>query len=226
MPVTRLILLAALLIALPTRAADLILHNGKVVTVDEAFTIATAVAVRDGKILAVGKDGEVLAHKTDATKVLDLGGKTVIPGLIDSHVHPRAAMTEFDHELPEMESVEDILDYVKKRAAVLGEGKWISISQVFITRLKEPRYPTRAELDAAAPNNPVVFATGPDASLNSLALKQSGIDKDFKITDNGPGHFEKDADGNPTGILRSMTRYVKSQDSSSKKPTDADVYRR
>jgi predicted amidohydrolase YtcJ len=209
----------------PQPPPELILHNAKVVTVDQGFSIARAVAVREGRIVAVGADSDVLALKGPATTVVDLGGKTLIPGLIDSHVHPRAAMTEFDHALPEMESVEDVLDYVKKRAAALGEGKWVGVSQVFITRLKEPRYPTRAELDAAAPKNPVVFATGPDASLNTLALKLSGIDRDFKITDGGPGHFEKDAAGEPTGILRSMTRVVKSVDAN-KKPAEADTYRR
>jgi predicted amidohydrolase YtcJ len=84
------------------------------------------------------------------------------------------------------------------------------VQQVFITRLKEQRYPTRQELDEAAPRNPVLFSTGPDASLNTLAMKLSGIDRDFKVTDNGPGYAEKDAaTGEPTGILRGCTRYVK-----------------
>jgi predicted amidohydrolase YtcJ len=114
---------------------DLILHGGKVVTVDKAFTIGQAVAVADRRILAVGSDADVLAHKGERTALVTLAGRTVIPGLIDSHVHPGAAMTEFDHDLPEMESVEDVLDYVRKRAAALGEGKWIVVRQVFITRL-------------------------------------------------------------------------------------------
>jgi len=149
-----------------------------------------------------------------------------MPGLIDSHVHPRAAMFEFDHDVPAMESIADVLAYVKDRAAKLGEGKWVSVSQVFITRLKEQRYPTRAELDEAAPKNPVLFSTGPDASLNTLALQLSGIDKDWKVTDGGPGYAEKDsATGEPTGILRGCTRFVKSQ-SSAKKATEQDTYRR
>ncbi len=75
---------------------------------------------------------------------------------------------------------------------VLQEGQWIWVSQVFLTRLKESRYPTRAELDAVAPRNPVVFQTGPDASVNSLALKLSGMDKDWKVDDGGYGYAEKD----------------------------------
>jgi predicted amidohydrolase YtcJ len=84
----------------------------------------------------------------------------------------------------------------------------VVVRQVFITRLKEQRYPTRDELDRVAPRNPVLFATGPDASVNSLALKLSGIDKNFKVE--GPGKVEKDArTGEPTGILRNCTRYIK-----------------
>ena len=103
----------------------------------------------------------------------------------------------------------------------MSKGEWIVVRQVFITRLREQRYPTRRELDEAAPDNPVVFSTGPDASLNTLALKRSGIDKDFKVRDGGPGYIEKDEHGEPTGILRSCTRYVKSQPSG-RQPTDLD----
>jgi predicted amidohydrolase YtcJ len=207
---------ALLLASLTARAAppDLIVHNGKVVTVDANFSVHQAMAVEGGRIVAVGGDADVLATKGPRTVVLDLGGRTVLPGLIDSHVHPSAAaMTEFDHPLGEMESVADVLAYVKARAAALGEGKWVQVSQVFITRLREQRYPTRAELDGAAPKNPVLFSTGPDASLSTLALQLNGIDRDFKVTDGGPGYAEKDpATGEPTGILRGCTRYVKTAD--------------
>ena len=89
-------------------------------------------------------------------------------------------MIEFDHAIPEMETIQDVLDYIRGRAAVLKEGEWIQVRQVFITRLREQRYPTRDELDRVAPKHPVIFATGPDASLNSLALKLSGMDKNFQ----------------------------------------------
>ena len=217
-----------LLLALTARAAppDLIVHNGKVVTVDAGFSVQQAMAVEAGRIVAVGKDADVLATKGPQTVLLDLAGKTVLPGLIDSHVHPTsAAMTEFNHPIPAMESIADVLAYVKSRAAAVGEGKWVQVSQVFITRLREQRYPTRAELDEAAPKNPVLFSTGPDASLNTLALRVSGIDKDFKVTDGGPGYAEKDPAGEPTGILRGCTRYVKTQ-STGNAPNDDDRRRR
>ena len=135
-------------------------------------------------------------------------------------------MTEFEHPVPQMESIADVLAYVKERAEAAGEGNWVNISQVFITRLKEQRYPTRLELDAAAPKNPVLFATGPDASINSLALKLSGIDAHFEVKDGGSGFAEKDpATGEPTGILRNCTRYVKSK-STGKNATPEEQYQR
>jgi predicted amidohydrolase YtcJ len=211
-------------VAVVVRAADeatLILHNGKVVTVDKDFRVAEAIAVQGERILAVGKNDEVLKHRGSKTEVIDLGGKMVLPGLMDSHVHPHsAAMHEFDHPVPDMETVKDVLAYIKSRAQALPEGSWISVRQIFITRLKEPRYPTRKELDAVAPKHPVVFSTGPDAMLNSLALNLSGIDKDFQVT--GTGSVEKDpATGEPTGLLRSCGRYIKSKPSD-KSPTEKD----
>ncbi len=119
-------------------------------------------------------------------------------------------MTEYDHPVPAMESIADVLAYIKSRTEVVKKGDWIWVSQVFLTRLKEERYPTRAELDAIAPDNPTVFRTGPDASVSTLALEMSGIDKDWKVDDGGPGHAEKDPQtGELTGILRSCTRYLK-----------------
>ncbi len=204
-----------------SQPADLILHSGKIVTVDPSFSIVEAIAVRGDRILAVGTTADMKKHAGAGTRVIDLKGKTVLPGLIDSHMHPPAAsMYEFDHEVPDMETIADVLRYVRSRADMLPDGQWISLSQVFITRLKEQRYPTRAELDEAAPRNPVVFRTGPDASLNSLALKLSGIDRNFEITDGKPGRIEEDSTGEPTGILRSCARFIKYVDPGKKPSLD------
>jgi predicted amidohydrolase YtcJ len=207
--------------------ADLILHNGKIVTVDAAFSRGSALAVRDGKVLRTGSDADVLKDRGPKTAVIDLAGKTVLPGLIDSHVHATsAAMHEFDHTIPEMETIADVLAYIAGRAKAVPEGSWIQLRQVFITRLRERRYPTRAELDGVAPKNPVVFSTGPDASLNTLALKLGGIDKNFRVTDGGAGYAEKDpVTGEPTGILRNCTRYLKIQ-TAEREPTEADFAER
>jgi len=208
--------------------ADLILHHGRIVTVDKAFSIHEAIAVKDGRIVLTGSNDEVLKLRGENTASVDLAGKMMLPGLMDSHTHPTgAAMFEFDHEIPTMESIADVLAYVKKRTKMLDEGEWIFISQVFITRLKERRYPTRQELDSAAPNHPVMFRTGPDGMLNSLALKVSGIDRDFKMADGDTGLIERDEQGEPTGILRSCTRLAKYKEpKGGKSASEQDRYRR
>ena len=117
----------------------------------------------------------------------------MVPGLIDSHVHaPAASMAEFEQPVPDMQSVEDVLVHIRGRPARAEPGRWIVLSQVFITRLREQRYPTRLELDKAAPRHPVAFRTGPDASLNSAALEISRIDAKFRVPDGEPCRVERD----------------------------------
>ena len=88
----------------------------------------------------MGGNDAVLANKGPDTRIIDLGGKSALPGLIDSHVHSaRACMTEFDHPIPEMETVEDVLEYIRARTEELDDGEWIVVQQVFITRLREQR---------------------------------------------------------------------------------------
>jgi predicted amidohydrolase YtcJ len=119
---------------------DLIIHNGRVVTADTGFAIHQAMAIRGNRIHAVGTNEDILRLKTAGTELLDLGGKMVLPGLIDSHVHcGGAAMTEFDHPIPQMDSVADVLDYIRGRAA-RRDGQWIVAQQIFITP-REQRYP-------------------------------------------------------------------------------------
>ena len=205
------------------QAPDLIVHHAKLVTVNAQFRIAEAMAIRGERIIAVGDNAEVLRLAEATTELLDLQGKTVLPGLIDSHVHATgAAEYEFDHKMPDMLSIADVLAYIRGRAELLEDGEWISVGQVFVTRLAEQRFPTRAELDEVAPNNPVYFRTGPDAALNSLALKLSGIDREFKITDGEPGYIERDpSSGELSGILRSCTRLAKVK-SPERKPSVAE----
>ncbi len=201
--------------------ADLILHNGRVVTVNDDFEVGAAIAVRGDRILAVGSNAEVLATAGPDTEQIDLAGRMVLPGLMDSHVHASAASVyEFDHPIPVMETVADVLTYIGIRAQSLPEGEWIVVDQVFITRLRDQRFPTRAELDSVAPKHPVCFRTGPDASLNSLALELSGIDRDFQIPDGDPGKIERDENGEPTGIMRAANRFVKPQSSASSPTTE------
>jgi len=208
--------------ALCAQPADLILRNGIIVTVDRQFQIVDSLAIRGDRILAAGRRSEISRLTGPGTHQIDLQGKTVLPGLIDSHVHAaQAAMYEFDHPVPDMETIADVLGYIRSRAAVAKAGDWVVLTQVFITRLREQRFPTRAELDAAAPHNPVYFGTGPDAAVNSAALKLSGISRDFRITDGKPGRIERDAAGEPTGILRNCSRLVAIR-SGEKIPTSED----
>ena len=226
----RLSFLALWAFALPAYVAavppDLIFHSGKIVTVDEQFSIAEALAVEGSRIVAVGSNAAVRALAGPRTRSIDLQGKTVLPGLIDTHTHPTgAAMYEFDHPVPDMETIADVLDYFRERAKVVPEGEWIRLQQVFITRLREQRYPTRAELDEVAPKHAVYFRTGPDASLNSLALELSGIDKDFRIPQGVLGRIERNKNGEPTGIIRSGAHLIKFRESQ-KRPTRTDERRR
>jgi len=222
--------LCLLLFGLAPQAAwadpNLILYNGKVVTVDREFSIVEALAISGDRITAVGTNAEVRFLAASETRLVDLEGKTVLPGLIDTHTHPLgAALYEFDHAVPEMETIADVLEYFRQRARVVPEGSWIRLQQVFITRLREQRYPTRAELDEAAPKHAAYFRTGPDASLNSLALELSGIDQDFRIPQGELGRIEREANGEPTGIIRSGAHLIKFEESQ-RAPTREDQLRR
>ncbi len=205
----------------------LIFHHGTIVTVDDANSVQQAIAIQDGRVLKVGDNESIQKLAGPTTQSIDLGGKMLLPGLIDSHSHATwACMTEYDHPIPDMESIADVLNFIKARAQEVKEGSWIKVDQVFITRLREMRYPSRAELDEAAPKHPVAFRTGPDASLNTMAMKLSGIDKDFVVKDGGSGFVEKDAaTGEPTGILRNLMRFVKT-DETSKPASSAEHVRR
>jgi len=204
---------------------DLIIHHGKIITVDSKFAVVDAMAVHGDRVVATGSNDRVLALAGPKTQQVDLQGKTVLPGLIDSHLHAvSSAMFEFDHPVPDMETLGDVLNYVQARAKALRQGEWVVVSQVFITRLRDQRYPTRQELDKAAPNNPVLFRTGPDAVLNSQALKLNGIDKKHVVPAGVPCRVERDrVTAEPTGILRNCDVKYKSPE---KQPTREDYLRR
>ena len=180
--------------------------NGRIVTVDEAFSITDAMAVDGQRIVALGEKAKALATAQPGATRVDLRGQMVLPGLMDSHAHPVGAATfEFDHEVPTIDDIPQLLDYIAQRAKAQPEGTQITVRQVFITRLKEQRYPTRAELDGVAPKHPLVFSTGPDAMLNTLALQLADIDRNYKVDEGSPGLVERDVDGEPTGLLRSIS---------------------
>jgi predicted amidohydrolase YtcJ len=199
----RTLLAAAILSsAAPLAAADadLILHNGKVVTVDAAFSIAEALAVKAGRIVAVGRSADVLARERGPkTTVIDLKGQTVLPGLTDTHVHPLgAALSEHITPFAVLRSFDDIRNYIRKQAVKTPKGEWIQVPKTFPGRLAEMRMPDREVLDAA-PEHRVFYDASYASAVNSLVLRQSGITSN---TPDPPGsRIVKDAKGEPNGIL-------------------------
>ena len=216
-------MLVLLLAPAAAEAAPTVFANGRIVTVDPDFTIVDAFAIDEGRIVAVGAAARRLAETQADVVRVDLAGRTVLPGLIDSHTHPVGAAThEFDHPVPDIRSIADLLSSIAARAAAVPEGSKIVVRQVFITRLAEQRYPTREELDRAAPRHPVVFSTGPDSMLNSLALSLAGITRETGDRPVGSGRIERNADGEPTGLVRGFTPSIDAP-SAARSPTTAET---
>ncbi|MGH9722699.1 MAG: amidohydrolase [Bryobacteraceae bacterium] len=187
--------------------ADLILHNGRIVTVDAAFSVRRAVAVERGKIAAAGTDAEVMKQRGPATQVIDLEGRTVLPGLVDSHVHALGAgLSEFREALPPLDSFAAVQAFIRARAQKTPKGQWIVVPRTFPTRLREMKMPTREVLDVAT-DHPVMFDASYTVVVNTAALKMNGI---TRATPNPPGgEIVKDSSGEPNGILKNATRLLK-----------------
>jgi predicted amidohydrolase YtcJ len=179
--------------------ADLILSNGKIITVDKNFSIAEAVAISKDKIIAVGPNSQMKKFTSRETQIIDLHGKTVIPGLIDSHLHPEtASLSELEEKIPDAHTIDELLSWIKAQADVKEKGKWIIHPKFFSTRLIEMRNPTLSELDSVAPEHPVFLNGSFGGMINSAAMKFSGIT--YK-TDN-PGIIKDRKNGLPTGFIR------------------------
>lgn len=185
--------------------ANLVLHNGRIITVDAKDSIVEAVAVKDGLIDVVGKNDDIQAYMGPETTVIDLQGKTVTPGLVDSHIHiiqyGKQTWGGFtDIRFPNVTSKDDLLRVLAEAVAQKGEGEWASGNQGFILPFVEA--PDRWELDAIAPENPVYLKHmgGQYAVVNSYALALAGIDKD--TPNPAGGVIVKDPEtGEPTGLL-------------------------
>jgi hypothetical protein len=195
---------------LPATEADLILHNAKVVTVDSKFSIQQAVAIKGNRIVMVGSNRKVLAAGRGAhTRVIDLGGRTLLPGLIDSHLHPlMAALSEARAPLPVMDSIAAVQRFIRERMVDTPKGQWIVIPHTFPTRLAELRMPTRKDLDVA-PAHPVMFDASYAVVLNSFALRMCGITRD--TPDPPQGEILRDENGDPNGILKGESAFKRSQ---------------
>ena len=207
-------LLAVLLAAAGLVAAadaNLILHHGKILTVDREFSVREAVAIKDGRIVKAGPDNEVLgSERGPGTRVIDLAGRTVLPGLIDSHLHPlEGGLSEFRRPLPPLVSIAAAQSYIRERMAKTPKGKWIVVPRTFPTRMQDLRMPTRKDLDVAT-EHPVLFDASYVVILNSYALRLCGIGKD---TPNPPrGEIVRDENGEPNGILKNAQSLIKGRE--------------
>jgi len=183
---------------------DLVLLNGNIVTMDRRLKRARAVAVVGERILRVGKNSDVRPLITKKTKVLDLRGKTVIPGMIDTHIHfVDYGLSLGRIDLRGVRSIAEIQDKVASKAKETRARGWILGRGWDQERLKEKRYPNRLDLDKAAPGNPVLLnrVCGHVCVTNSLGLQVAGITKE--TPDPQGGQIDKDpATGEPTGVLR------------------------
>jgi predicted amidohydrolase YtcJ len=183
--------------------ADLILRNGRVVAVDASWRIAAAVAVRGGRIVSVGTDAEAAALKGPATVEIDLGGRTVIPGLIDTHLHQLfAGLNGPAVQLLDARSMADVQKAIGQRVARTAPGQWVLASSGWHEgTLQEGRMPTRQELDPVSPNNPVFIPRGGHVvTVNTRALELAGITRD--TPDPEGGRIVRDpATGEATGML-------------------------
>jgi predicted amidohydrolase YtcJ len=181
---------------------DLVLINGKILTMDDKSSVVEAVAILDGKLLATGSNARVKPMAGTRTRVLDLAGKTVVPGLIDTHAHFKAAgLSEYVVTMGRAKTVAEALDAIKTFTAKKKPGEWIVGGAWHPpSQLAEKRYLTRQEIDSVAPNNPVYLRTvGHFSMANSLGLQKAGIDK--STPNPSGGSFEKDASGELTGVL-------------------------
>jgi predicted amidohydrolase YtcJ len=189
-------------------AADVIYTRGTVLTMDAGASVAEAVAVRRGEIVAVGSDREVRRLTGSGTRVVDLGGRTLMPGFYAPHDHfPGAGVLATrlvnlgSPPMGGMETIDDVVEALRQRAAETPEGEWIQGRGYDDTLLREGRHPTRQDLDRASTRHPIWIShtSGHLGVANSLALRQAGVTRN---TPQPPGgRIQKDANGEPNGVF-------------------------
>ena len=191
---------------------DTLLFNGKIVTVDEDFSIAEAVAIKDGRFVAVGSNSQIRSLAGDRTEMVDLEGRTVLPGFNDPHVHFAHTVGFVTDALSvkfrKASSIGEILAVVQEKIEQTppGELVWFFLGPGRPSLLEEGRYPNRKDLDPISPQHPVFLefaGNGANASANSLALKKAGITRRTPqpATQGLLGEIVKDASGEPTGVF-------------------------
>ena len=203
------LLVAVLLLALAPAAlagvkADTALINGKIITVDAKDSVVQAMAIKDGKVIALGKTTQIRPYINSKTKVIDLHGRTATPGMIDSHNHFSGTSALFVVDLGPLNctNVADIQAAVKAQCDIVGAGNWAQGRNWGQAYLDEQRPLYASDLDPVSPNNPVFLreTSGHQAVANSVALKIAGITA--STPDPEGGIIDRDANGNPTGLLK------------------------
>lgn len=189
----------------PVAEVDLILTNGKVLTVDADFSIHDTVVVDEGLIVATG-DASLL-QSYNAAEVVDLAGKTLMPGFVDSHTHIRGRPNHYI-DLTEAGSVVEIQQLVQAKAEEVGAGNWVTGYGWSEDQMTEGRRPLRDDLDAAAPGNPVILtrAGGHSAVVNSMALELAEVSAE--TPDPEGGVIERNPDGALNGVIRERQEIV------------------
>lgn len=186
-----------------TQSADTILVNGKILAVDSQFSTREAIAIRDGKITAVGSSAGVRKLAGSRTRVIDLHGRTVIPGLIDSHMHAIRAGQTFVSEVNWVgaTTLAEALARIQQASQTMKPGAWLIVAGGWTAgQFAEKRRPTQADLMAAAPNNLVYVQLGYEwVVMTPAGLKALNINSDADLP--RPGKLERDANGNPTGAI-------------------------
>ena len=187
-------------------APDLILYNGQVVTLQEALPRCTAIACKDGRVVALGYDTEVRALAGAQTEQIDLDGKMAIPGLNDAHNHMLQMGLKFSHlQLDDCTSIAEMIERVRAWAARTPQGQWIIGEGWNESYFAEGRLPTRADLDAATTEHPVVLMRFFNMDVvNSAALELAGVR--IGTPDPAGGKIEREADGTPNGLLRASAK--------------------
>lgn len=190
---------------IPAARADVMYYNANIITMNPEMPRAEAMTISGDRIRAVGTTQSVGRTIGPATKQIDLQGRTVLPGLIDSHVHPiSAGLAERDGVIPVMRSFAELEVYVKEQLPK-SEGL-IFVPKVYSTRLAEQRYPTRQEMDAWSGDRPVMFDNGYAAALNNAALELAGVSQATPDPENGK--IIRDEEGSPTGLILGARQLV------------------
>ena len=187
--------------------ADVVYVNGKFLTLDTAKPLVEAVAVKNGRFIAVGEIDEISKLLGPVTTKVDLGGKFVLPGFVDGHTHPVETIwlknDWVDARYPDTPSVKQALINISSRVKTTPKDQWIYVAGVSASENKflEKRVPTKAELDAVAPDNPVIMANGAHMAIaNSVALRRLGVKKGTTTLPNG-GTLLLDSNGEPNGVI-------------------------